>query len=178
MGPSLTVAFLRGDPRSLHDAFVMDGTWGPYVHTEVVLTPASGPPRAYSSFDAAGGVVPVAPHAYDRGWDLVTYPLPQAGFCGLYAMLLAMIAARPPYNSRDLWQCCVPIFLPFESDLDCTAPRTWAGGVFCSQFACLLLRWACRVGHIRPTPACRLRLEAVNSRGCSPNELHKILTRS
>jgi len=176
MPPSLTVAFLRGDPRNLHDAFVMDGTWGPYVHTEVLLTPQAGPTRAYSSYDTAGGVVPVVPHAYGPEWDMVAFPLAPAGFYGLYAMLLAMIAAHPPYNRDDLWQCCVPFFLPFEADLDCAAPRTWTGGVFCSQFACLLLRWACRAGHVLPRGECRRRLEAVNSRGCSPNGLFSILT--
>jgi hypothetical protein len=146
------------------------------VHTEVVLTPAEGTRRAYSSYEQAGGVVPVAPHQYGPEWDLITYPLAQPGFYSLYAMVLAMISARLPYNSGDLWQCCVPIFLPFESDLDCTAPKTWSGGVFCSQFACLLLRWAFRAGHVPAHPVSRLRLETVNSRGCSPNALFSILT--
>ena len=175
MPPSLTVAFLRGNPRNLHDAFVMDGTWGPYVHTEVILTPPAGPARAYSSYDLVGGVVPVVPHAYGPEWDMVAFPLAPAGFCSVYAMLLAMIAARPPYNRADLWQCCLPFFLPFEADLDCARGDTWQRGVFCSQLACLVLRRAAREGCLPASSARRARLEAVNSRGCSPNALFLLL---
>jgi hypothetical protein len=174
--PSLTIAFLRGDPNSANDRLVMDTTGGPFVHTEVLLAPTTGRPRAYSSFAGIGGVVPLAPHAYGPEWEFVSYPLSQQGFCSLYGMVLAMIAANPPYNSRDLWQCCIPLFLPFEADLDCATPSTWAGGVFCSQMACLLIRRACRTGHIHVPHTARCTLEADNTRGCSPNALFAILT--
>jgi hypothetical protein len=171
----LIVAFLRGDPACLYDRFVMEGTGGPFVHTEVVLRDESGRGRAYTALERVGGVVPVAPHAYGPEWALVCLPLAPAMLRRVYAGILGLLAAGIPYNTADLWQCCVPLFLPFETDLDCARGDTWRGGVFCSQLACLLLRRAARDGCLPVSPAVRARLESVNSRGCSPNALFRLL---
>jgi len=171
----LVVAFLRGNPASLYDCFIMDGTGGPFVHTELVLRDQAGRCRAYTALEGVGGVVPVPPHAYGPEWALVSVPLAPDMLRRVYAGLLALLAARIPYNRADLWQCCLPFFLPFEADLDCARGDTWQRGVFCSQLACLVLRRAAREGCLPASSAWRARLEAVNSRGCSPNALFLLL---
>jgi len=172
----LVVAFLRGDPSRWWDRFVMDGTFGPFVHTEVALTDGRGLVRAYSSFEGVGGVVPVPPGRYGPEWELVSVPLAEHGFARLYASVLSLISLQIPYNSGDLWQCCVSAFLPYESDIDETRLDSWRRGVFCSQFACLLLRLGLSQGSVLLPDVPRAHLRAVHSRGCSPNALFRILT--
>lgn len=172
----LVVAFLRGDPGRWWDRLVMDGTCGPFVHTEVWLHDGRGLARGYSSFENVGGVVPIRPGPYGADWTLLSLPLAEGGFQRLYASILSLLSVSIPYNSRDLWQCCVSAFLPFESDLDPTSLTSWRRGVFCSQFACLLLRLALLQGTLSLPGDARGRLCAVNSRGCSPNALYCLLT--
>lgn len=172
----LIVAFLRGDPGRWWDRFVMDGTFGPFVHTEVTLTDGRGLFRAYSSFQGVGGVVPIRPGPYGPNWALVTVPLAKGGFIRLYSSLLSLLSVPIPYNSGDLWQCCVSGFLPFESDIEETRLDSWRRGVFCSQFACLLLRLGLSNGSVLLPDAPRAQLKVVHSRGCSPNALYRILT--
>jgi hypothetical protein len=83
---------------------------------------------------------------------------------------------RLPYNARDLWQCCVPVMLPFEGDMDCQRVETWRRtGVFCSQLCLLLLRRLVLAGAVRLPPRSAGLVLGTNSRGCSPNSLHRML---
>jgi hypothetical protein len=85
------------------------------------------------------------------------------------------MALQLPYNSRDLWQCCIKIMLPFEKDLDCNNLPSWCKqGVFCSQ-ACLLILRRLAAGGFLHLPR-GVDLAHVNSRGCSPNSLHALLS--
>jgi hypothetical protein len=177
----LAIAFLRGDPYVPRDRSIALFTRGPFVHTEVLLGKGEQDVRAYAAFDGVSGFVPSsARHSrHASRWALVKYPLPPGGYEKVYAWILQMLAAKLPYNQRDLWQCAVKICLPFETDLDCTRPDTWGenGGVFCSQAALLLLRRGVQTGIITLADDKRAkRVEGTNSRGCSPNDLFRILT--
>lgn len=69
----------------------------------------------------------------------------------------------------DLAECALQYR---TSDLDSCCPATWDGGVFCSQFVLLFLRW-CDVHGLLAVDG-RL-LWSVNSRGCLPSRLEIIL---
>lgn len=172
----ITIAFLRGDPHAQRDRLITRFTRGPYVHTEIVLTKGEDT-RAYSSFEGVGGLVPCNPKPIaSRQWSSVRFPLPPGGYEKVYAHILRIMATAPPYNTQDLWQCCIKMCLPFETDLDCGRPEEWAPrGVFCSQVALLLLRQLARTGIISLPPEQMSLVEATNSRGCSPNTLFSIL---
>ena len=177
----LAIAFLRADSHTVHDQLVSGATRGPYVHTEIML--GKGPDvRAYTAFDGLGGFMPCTPSiraARDASqhWSIVRYKLPPGGYEKAYALILQILAMNLPYNRQDLWQCCIKVCLPFERDLDCEKPETWLpNGVFCSQAALLFLRHMTRIQVITPSERCMARIEATNSRGCSPNTLFHVLT--
>ena len=67
--------------------------------------------------------------------------------------------------------------LPFERDLDCNRVDTWrSSGVFCSQVCLLLLRRLAGQGLLPCLePRTAADLDRVNSRGCSPNTLHRLV---
>lgn len=167
----------------LRDRYIASVTRGPFVHVEVVLGKGDTDTRAYAAFDGVSGFMPSNTRYKNRGggarWTLVKYALPPTGYEKIYALILHILAMNLSYNHRDLWQCVIKTCLPFESDLDCSRPDTWErhGGVFCSQVALLLLRRATRMGVIAPFPDnCTRLIEETNSRGCSPNDLFRILT--
>ena len=195
------VAFLQGDPRVLWDQVVMRSTWGRFVHTEIFLQNEHGA-RFYTACSPwnkgfipsarVEGLVPATqmdrlasrkeeiPGAQGR-WELLTFPLSgQGGYEAAYTLILEILAMHLPYNSKDLWQCCLQVMLPFECDLDCENLETWrASGVFCSQVCLLILRRLSRKGVLKLGMGDNSdsRLEFFNSRGCSPNELYGLLTR-
>jgi hypothetical protein len=176
------VAFLRGNPRIIGEQVVMRSTWGPFVHTEIFIQKGQDV-RFYSASSPRGeGLVPSARlpmlPSEDKNWELVRFPLVQPGGYKLaYALLLQIMAMQLPYNSRDLWQCCMKLMLPFERDLDCDHLDTWRqSGVFCSQVCLLVLRRLARRGALVVDPAVTSNLEASNSRGCSPNALYGLLS--
>lgn len=174
----LAIAFLRGDPHTQRDRMITRFTQGPYVHTEIILAKGDDM-RAYSSFEGVGGLVPCTPksvRALDRQWASVWFPLLPGGYEKAYALILRILATTVPYNTLDLWQCCIKVCLPFEKDLDCGRPEEWAPrGVFCSQVALLFLRQLTRCGTVALSPDQTALVETTNSRGCSPNTLFKIL---
>jgi hypothetical protein len=185
--PWLAVAFMRGDPHVPRDKLISGVTRGPYVHTEIMLGSGAmglGGARAYAAFEGVSGFTPSASEIVQEQtgvplgkWTVVRYPLPLGGYEKAYALVLQMLAMDLPYNRRDLWQCCIRLCLPFEADLDCERPDTWKpmGGVFCSQVALLFLRRMTRMGLIPHLEPLSHQLETTNSRGCSPNDLFRIL---
>lgn len=194
------VAFLRGNTHVIGDQVVMKATWGPFVHTEIFIQ-KEGDVRFYSASSPLGeGLVPSARlrdlttstnlhtlmqkgstgiNRTDK-WEIVSFPLsPNGGYEVAYALILQILSMQLPYNSRDLWQCCVQVMLPFESDLDCDNLDTWRkSGVFCSQVCLLILRRLARRGLVALDLENRQyqNLQTVNSRGCSPNSLFNILS--
>lgn len=185
----LAVAFLRANAHAPRDRFIAGVTRGPFVHTEIILGKDTGgvpaaDTRAYSAFEGVSGFTPSKSSIQWRNdvssdWTVLKFQLPPGGYEKAYAVILQVLAMDLPYNSRDLWQCCIRCCLPFEEDLDCEQPDTWKarGGVFCSQVALLLLRRVARMGLIRPPDVTRERIEETNSRGCSPNDLFRILSK-
>ena len=164
------VAFRHGCHR-IGDQMIMATTWGGKVHAEFLV--GVGPHAySYSAFDGPGFVRSSNVHA-PPDWTVLALPVWDVR--AAHAMVLQAVASRVQYNNADLWQCAVKAMLPFESELDCQRPESWAGGVFCSQACLLLLRRMIRAG-IAPVPAqLRLSLESVHSRGCSPNTLFGIM---
>lgn len=180
---SIGVAFARGDPHSWGDALIMDTTGGPFVHSEIILqngkdvrsyTAVKYPhPCSESSFCTTGRRLPLP-----SNWEVVKFPVTEGAYKSAYAAVLQLMAMQLPYNSRDLWQCCFKLMLPFEKDYDCQNLATWRpNGVFCSQACLLLLRRLAVQGKLGMPPGLVLRLSSINSRGCSPNTLHRLLTR-
>ena len=169
--PCMELAFRHAMPEFRRDRIVSFLTQGPFVHTEIVLRDRAGSARAYSNLGA--------PRANPTQWTTLMFSLaPDKGYERAYAVILQILATGLPYNTRDLWQCCFQAALPFEQDLDCMHPAAWSKhGVFCSQVALLFMRRLTRERVItRLHPVVAARLEAVNSRGCSPNQLFRILS--
>lgn len=179
------VAFLRGDPHRFFDRLIMESTFGPFVHTEFFLQRES----EYRFYTAANiveanqkpsGFMPsarIAKAPDPRQWDVVKYPVTSQGYLLAYSLILQLLALQLPYNARDLWQCGIKLLLPYERDLDCTQFASWKrSGVFCSQVCLLLLRRLCLEGVVRPPHKISASLHDLNSRGCSPNTLHRLLS--
>lgn len=175
------VAFFRGNPRFLWDRVIMGTTSGPFVHTEFFLERGEDV-RFYTAanlvdqrFKAASGFMPSARmHNLPESsqWEVVRYPVTLDGYFLTYSLILQLLALQLPYNARDLWQCCISFMLPYERDLDCDRFETFKpGGVFCSQVCLLLLRRLQNQGVLPKD----LPVQSVNSRGCSPNALHRLL---
>lgn len=180
--PWIGIAFRYASPRSTRDRVVSALTSGPYVHTEVLLADGKGGLRAYSACDNTSGFSPSS--SFDgrkpNRWTAVRYTFKSdEAFMKAYAFLLHIISLSLPYNKGDLWQCFIQAALPFEADLDCDAPRTWTRtGVFCSQVALLILRKLRRdelISFAGCDETVRHLVEHTNSRGCSPNQLFKML---
>jgi hypothetical protein len=177
--PWIGVAFRHASPSIAKDRIISCLTRGPFVHTEIILADGKGGMRAYAAKDNTSGFSPSnsfnAACGSHHAWTTVRYSLgsPQA-YKHVYAIILQLISLALPYNSQDLWQCCVQIALPFEHDLDWRYPETWKGaGVFCSQVALLILRKLASEGVLPLVPD---SIQTVNSRGCSPNQLFRLLT--
>jgi hypothetical protein len=182
MDACLSIAFMTGDWKLFDDRVIMDATRGPYVHTEVLLSIGDSV-RAYASLGKSGFTVSPRKHSEQpggnggRGWRLVHFPLKEGMYKPVYALILQLLSLNLPYNSADMWQCCIKLLLPFERDLDCCNPVSWqTGGVFCSQVCLLLMRRLGRMGALsHPELVDWPALEATNSRGCSPNALYSLL---
>lgn len=182
------VAFMRGNPRLWGDLVVMNATQGPFVHSEFFIQKEGGY-RFYTSANLvhddercrAGGFMPslrLKGFPSPSEWDTVCFPVTEKVYLSTYAWILQILALNLPYNERDLWQCCVQCLLPFERDLDSNDPATWQPrGVFCSQVCLLLVRRLLHTDSLVTSPVTRQLLLATNSRGCSPNALHGLLTR-
>ena len=174
------ITFLRGDARKLGDQFIMRSTKGPYVHTEFFLQRGADY-RYYCAVNVSpsGGLLPsgrTCGPPDPAHWDVMSFPVSQATYTAMYALVLQLLSMRLPYNARDLWQCCVPVLLPFEGDMDCQRVETWRRtGVFCSQLCLLLLRRLVLAGAVRLPPRSAGLVLGTNSRGCSPNTLHRML---
>ena len=178
------VAFLRGSPHSIAERFIMEATGGPYVHTEFILQ-SGADVRLYTAAniargDRVGGFMPSARLRTlpdPARWEIVRFPVTPAAYAATYALVLQLLSMQLPYNARDLWQCCVKLMLPFERDLDCNRVDTWrSSGVFCSQVCLLLLRRLAGQGLLPCLePRTAADLDRVNSRGCSPNTLHRLV---
>jgi len=175
------IAFRIGDPLRKAELLVMGASGGPFVHSEFFVQRGSDA-RFYTAVDNkqhAGGFLPTNRRLpLPRDWEIIKYPVSEHGYHVAYALVLQMLSMHLPYNSRDLWQCCFQLLLPFEKDLDWDHLGEWPDrGVFCSQACLLLLRNLCKQGALPSIPqAMAGHIASVNSRGCSPNELHQILT--
>ena len=174
------IAFRRGVSTYWYDQVVMRSTGGPFVHSELFLQDGNAA-RFYTSFEnmrqpSAITLTPRKLPLPDKNWEAVRFPVSAHGYKVAYALILQLMALSIPYNSKDLWQCAVPIALPFERDLDCMNPASWTkSGVFCSQLCLLFLRRLAAQGVLAVENSLAHRIYAVNSRGCSPNALHELL---
>lgn len=176
-GDWLGIAFLRGSLLSADDDMVMAATMGSYVHCEILRGRGEAIHRGYAGFRDRGGFVLSPNRVGPQHWALFAFPVTDPP--AVHATILAVIALNLPYNSSDLWQCCIKTMLPWETELDCEQPETWKrSGVFCSQVALLLLRRFARRGHIALPRDTHALLETTHSRGCSPNTLFWLLSRS
>jgi hypothetical protein len=174
--PWLGLAFQRAKLGVPRDHVIATLTWGPFVHTELLLAKGDGDVRAYAAFEGRAGFSPSARKHGGPDWVVLRFALAPGGYERAYALMLQLVALGLPYNSRDLWQCCVKVALPFEQDLDCERPDSWRdGGVFCSQAALLVVRRLARAGVVPLSTRQRARVEDTNSRGCSPNALFALL---
>ena len=174
-GDWLGVAFRTGNIRYLQDDAIMGLTFGEYVHCEVIIGKDEDG-KAYGAFQGAGGFMPSGnKHTYPE-WTLFAMPLKNP--TQVRELFLHMISLKIPYNYADLWQCCIPTLLPWETELNCEDPVTWNHkGVFCSQVALLILRRLARLDAIECPCNTRQLVEAFHSRGCSPNALFGLLSR-
>lgn len=171
-GDWVGVAFMAGS-LNLHDELTMVATMGSKVHCELLVGKGQNA-LAYSSFSGLGGFVRSQSVHRAPQWTVLALPVTDAK--AVLARALHLVSLQLPYNSGDLWQCCVKVMLPVESELDCQRPDTWRHGVFCSQACLLMLRRLAREGLVAPPAPLRHALEGVHSRGCSPNTLFGILT--
>jgi len=175
-GNWLGVAFRRGDRHRLIDDLIMGATLGSWVHCELIVGHnRSG--RAYAAFQGARGFMPSQSDHNPREWALFAVPITDPA--AVRAHVMTVLALDPPYNYADLWQCCVTAMLPWETELDCARPESWtSSGVFCSQVALLFLRQLARQRAITLPGDTGALVEATHSRGCSPNMLFGLLSRS
>ena len=180
-GPStyVGIAFRVGNPACSGDLLIMGASGGPFVHTEFFLQRGADT-RFYTAIDRKqnGGFLPTSQRLpLPRNWEVVRFPVTTQGYHLAYALVLQMLSMHIPYNSRDLWQCCFQLLLPYERDLDWDHLAAWnARGVFCSQACLLLLRKLSSSGVLALPPSTAEYVARMNSRGCSPNELHRVLT--
>ena len=170
------VAFRRGSYQSIWEAFIMSSTGGPFVHTELLLGCGSHV-QAFTSLEGVGGFVQSRNQHNRCNWVTVGIPVSRQVYERAAGMCREMLPLSMQYNWFDLWQCCVKIMLPYESDLDCHRPSSWQSGVFCSQLCLLFLRRMAREGAFPFKRQLGAQMEMVNSRGCSPNQLYGILIR-
>lgn len=173
------IAFRRGTPHDWHDLLVMQTTKGPFVHTEMFLQKDQAS-RFYTAVDSGARVHGITPTRRSlplpANWEAVRFPVKPSGYKVAYALLLHLISLPIPYNNEDLWQCAMPLLLPFEKDLDCMDLPSWTThGVFCSQMCMLVLKRLAILGVVHVSPKLMHGLHATNSRGCSPNALHKLI---
>ena len=181
MYPCLAIAFQHGDARKAGDDLIMLGTWGAWVHTELILVHSPGRFESFAALDT-GRPTPGAGFARSARRDFSSSPLwrvyvfPVLDLAACQGVLVHTLSCGLAYNSKDLWECCVEFVLPMvQNDLDCERPESWSRGVFCSQVALLLLRRMQRVNAIAAPPSMRAAIERVHSRGCSPNYLQSLL---
>lgn len=170
------VAFKKGSLLVPYEALIMSSTFGTFVHCELILGHGSVG-DVYASYDTnhegCGFQRSTEPFTSDK-YVVITLPLKDDGKTA-HTLALRLIDLKLPYNSSDLWQCCIKAMLPFESDLDCEKVDTWKGGVFCSQMCLLFMRNLVKNKSVDFSPALHHHLENVHSRGCSPNALYNIL---
>ena len=168
------VAFRRGSYQSIWETFITKTTGGPFVHCEIVVGCGSRM-QAFTSLEGVGGFVQ-SQHCHSwPDWVTVTIPISREMYLRVVGKCKEILALHIPYNWLDLWQCCIHIMLPYERDLDCNKHSSWHSGVFCSQMCLLFLRMMSRDGAFPSKRQLMIRLEGVNSRGCSPNQLYAIL---
>lgn len=170
------VAFRKGSTSAPYDMLIMSSTLGPYVHCELLLG-EKNKADAYSSYNNdnfTSGFTRSISEYNPNEWRVLAIPVTNTQ--NAKVLSLQLLDANIPYNSNDLWQCCVKALLPYETELECDNVDTWkAKGVFCSQMCLLFLRMLARKNDMQIHPSLRNHLENVRSRGCSPNMLHSIL---
>ena len=165
---SVRICFCKTNRANSYERAIEVWTGGPWVHAELEI-PGVG---RWSAFDK-----PVEPFCrslrshYDYAFE---YKLTPEHAKELHAYVLRIIARAPAYNRRDLWQCCVKLFLPLESDLDPQTPESW-NRVFCSQAVLLALKHMLASDMLKFSPRGSQRVHTLNSRGCSPNYLFRML---
>lgn len=170
------VAFKRGSMSKAYDVGVMSATMGPYTHTELLI--GNGPNAlGYTAYiEKNSGFMRSLYNAYDpREWDVWVHPLSDSTEARTYALMLSDAKIR--YNTSDLWQCCVQVMLPLETELNCDLiDSNWNNrGLFCSQACLLFLRHLTHTGALKVSDTLQHHVNTVHSRGCSPNALHGIV---
>ena len=174
-GDWLGIAFRSGQLGNPKDDLIMAATFGPWVHCEVIRGQGERG-WAYGAFEDLGGFMSSENIQSPPEWGMFAVPVKDAK--ALQGLLLHLISLELPYNTHDLWQCCVTAFLPWETELDCEHPESWKPhGLFCSQAALLILRRLAHEKAIELPGDLRELVEASHSRGCSPNALFGLLAR-
>jgi hypothetical protein len=132
MGKWVGIAFRTGDMHNLYEDCVMLGTVGKFVHCELIIGDGKIA-DIYSSYCDSGtissGFTRSVNTYFPENWVIVTHPMRDT--VAAKTLALNLLSMNLPYNSHDLWQCCVKTMLPFESEIDCDMPEAWKGGVFC-----------------------------------------------
>lgn len=172
------IAFRTGDYTNVYEDVVMAATLGSFVHCELIIGEGKIA-DVYSSYCEGNklslGFTRSVNQFFPQNWTILVHPLTDTVHAKKLA--LSLLGLNLPYNSRDLWQCCLQAMLPFESELDCDLPESWKpSGVFCSQMCLLFLRHLARVGELQTNITFKHHLESLHSRGCSPNGLYCMLS--
>lgn len=170
-GAWIGVAFAKGNIYKPYDDLIMGATWGNMTHCELLLG-KDNVAQAYTSYEGIGFVQSMKDN-FDN-WNIIYFPV--QNHLQSFPFVLRALSANIPYNSKDLWQCCIKTMLPMESELDCNVPELWSQtGVFCSQICLLFLRKFARDKIITCPAQLSTLLENTHSRGCSPNTLFFML---
>jgi len=175
-GTWIGVAFQRGVFSDWYHDLIMIGTLGSYVHCELLLGDGMYADAFASYYDTnlSEGFMRSKEYYDPREWVVLSYPV--SDLIKAHALCVFLLDAKIPYNTRDLWQCCVGLALPFEQEIDCTQPSHWKKGVFCSQMCLLFMRYMHLQNNIKINSVCEHHLKHIHSRGCSPNSLYAFLS--
>lgn len=170
------IAFRTGNITSPYDTMIMTGTLGHFVHCELILGRGAEADvfSSYNKDNCVSGFVRSMSEFNPQEWTILTMPANDTR--NARAMSLQLLDLGIPYNAKDLWQCCVKVMLPFETEVDCNNAMEWKQkGVFCSQMCLLFLRKMVQNGDLSVNNVLKHHLETVHSRGCSPNMLYNII---
>jgi hypothetical protein len=172
------ISFRSGNHHSMREAIIMAGTQGPFVHSELLLGTGSSY-KAYSAYEGIGGLLSSRNNCSKPDWTTIVFGVasPEA-FSKIQNFVHHVLSLHIPYNNRDWYRYPFQRIYPFQSDLNYQRPESW-DQVFCSQVILLLLRKFLTEKLIANVPErVQIAIHVTNSRGCSPNDLFRLLTKT